>query len=803
MNPENIQNEQALNGSERSQGNRVESIGFYTFLVSVALSPIVFWPSSYIALDTVKTVIIGLGVIISAIFLGLNAVKEKKLVLPPKTIFWTSLLVVASLIVSALVSIHADKSLFGQGFESNTVSFIATLFLGALVAFALVQKRLERAVVLYVGIFASYFIIFLYHGLRLLFGVKFASFAIFQSQASGMLGSWFNIGTFSLVIALISLCAIVFLSLSKRMKIVYWLLMILGVIVAFVVNNTYAWGAAFLVLLGLTVFLSIKRIRSQNFGFVGALKYIAWLPLIACVIAGVFYLKGATMVAPVSKALNISYSETSLPWQYTLDVTSGAIKYNPMFGIGTNHFSDAYLNWKPDAVNQTDAWNIEFTTGFGLIPTLIAEQGFVGSILWTLFFIFLGVIGANVMKKLNDDPSLRFIVISSYISSVFLWLITLVSVPSHVILFMTFIMTGIFVGASINGGAIKPLSILPKTGFRSKLLIVGLIMAIIIALLWGVIYVKKVVALSYFGAGVKHLTVQNDPDLAMASFASAYNVDHLDVYLQGKVEAGIAKANIIGAAVTKATNEKNTSSREILTKQFADVLNASLTDARAAIAYDRSDYYNYLSEARVSELANSLKMQNAYDNATTAYTQAINLSPKNPSIYLSLAKLEVGQEKLDDAMKALGAALQVKSNYLDAVFVLSQVYAAKGDLGNAIIAGKFATELNPQNAQVFFQLGLLQYNNKDYESAVQSFATSTLLQKDYANAQYFLGLSYARVGKTTEAIDQFTSLSTSNPDNQEVLTILKNLNAGKSIFNDPQAVSSPEKRPALPIKSTK
>ena len=471
-----------------------------------------------------------------------------------------------------------------------------------------------------------------------------------------------------------------------------------------------------------------------------------------------------------------------------------------MFGVGANHFLQAYLANKPDAVNMSDAWGVDFQYGFGFIPTLVAEQGMIGLVLWILFFVFLGICGTRTIKNVGEDPTKRFVIISSFMSAVFLWLIAIVSVPSHIVIFLTFVVTGIFFGASAWVGSAKVCSIEPRNKMGSRILSAVLMVVILASLLWAIIYVKKVVALSYFGAGVKQLTTLNDPARALSLFTSAYNADHLDVYLQGKAEAGLAIATAIATEASKATNA---STSEELIKKFGIVIDDALKDSRAAIAYDPNDYYNRISEARVSELATNLKIQNAFESTVQSYTQAINLNPKNPSIYLSLARLEVGQNKLDDAIKAIGAALQVKSNYIDAVFLLSQVYASKGDLSNAIIAANFATQLNPQNAQVFFQLGLLQYNNKDYTASVAAFDKATKLQTDYANAQYFLGLSYARTGKTSEAIAQFELLAKTNPDNQEVGTILKNLNAGKSIFESPQTVSSPEKRSSLPIKTKK
>ena len=121
---------------------KMESVASFILLFTVILSPLAFLPSAYIALDTVKTVLIALGVLLSAILFGIIAYKEKKVSLPPRAIVWSSILVVVSLIVSSLLSTHFMKSFFGQGFELGTSSFILILLLAGLVTYVAVQRRI-------------------------------------------------------------------------------------------------------------------------------------------------------------------------------------------------------------------------------------------------------------------------------------------------------------------------------------------------------------------------------------------------------------------------------------------------------------------------------------------------------------------------------------------------------------------------------------------------------------------------------------------------------------------------------------
>ena len=82
----------------------------------------------------------------------------------------------------------------------------------------------------------------------------------------------------------------------------------------------------------------------------------------------------------------------------------------------------------------------------------------------------------------------------------------------------------------------------------------------------------------------------------------------------------------------------------------------------------------------------------------------------------------------------------------------------------------------------YFRLGLLYYESKNYTRAAEEFQKSISLVPVYANARYFLGLSYARLGRNADAITEFEAVRSTNPDNVEVNTIIKNLRAGRDPF---------------------
>ncbi|MFA6432484.1 MAG: tetratricopeptide repeat protein [Candidatus Paceibacterota bacterium] len=791
----------------------LESAAFYSLLFTIIIVPISFWGSQYFALDAVKTIFIAIGTIVSASLLLFGALRAKEIHLPPKAMLWIGGLMAVSVIGSSVGSGHFAKSFFGQGFELGTGSMILILFVLAAVVYRLVAKRVSHVPILYVGIVAPFLLVYLFQVLRFLFGPGFISLGFLNTVTATMVGNWYSLAMYAGIVAMIALLAVIYLPLSRRLRTVYWVLVALSGALMFLVNSWQVWEAAALVLLGLTIHLSLQKPKPADRKISSFLRRLAWIPLVACVVSALLAYKGVTIAGPIINKFNAGYSELSLPWQMTIDVAAGELKDKPILGSGPNRFSQAFLTHKPSGINVTDAWGVEFNTGFGLIPTFLVTQGLLGGIVWILFFVLYGILGVRSLRNPSrvpqgsvsqanpsDQSYARFVLISSYTSATFLWLVSLVYVPSHALVFLAFILTGIWLGAAVAYGRLRPVDWVTLPGSRSQRLVsIVTLLCFILAIVWGVVYLKNTAALAYFGGGVKTLTLANDPAQADAKFRKAIALNPLDVYWQARAEANISIANSIAASVTASSNASTSQAAAL---KVVDTINQAFSYANNAIGADRDNYYNYVSQARVAELAANLNMTNAYDTALGAYTNAINLNPQNPSIYINLARLYASKGQFDSAIQAIGASLQVKNNYLDAVFLLSQVEAAKGNLPNAITAADFATKLNPANPLVFFQLGLLQYTKGDYRPSIEAFGRALTIEPNYANASYFLGLAYARVGEMAKAIGIFSRLAEANPDNADVSTILSTMRSGKPLFSGAtKSVAAPESKAKPPLPS--
>jgi len=195
------------------------------------------------------------------------------------------------------------------------------------------------------------------------------------------------------------------------------------------------------------------------------------------------------------------------------------------------------------------------------------------------------------------------------------------------------------------------------------------------------------------------------------------------------------------------------------------------------------------------------------------------LSPSNPLILVEIARTHlaisdvtlingggtasqrVAGEHQEQAIKFLNDALALQPTLTQAHFTLSQLYANRNQLPDAIERARSTVRLVPNDIGALFQLGLLLYQQESYVQAKPVFEEAIRLAPNYSNARYFLGLIYDREGKGAEALIQFEEIAKLNPDDPEVQAVITALKEGKRA-QDVLSEPPPEDRRDPPLDDT-
>jgi len=198
----------------------------------------------------------------------------------------------------------------------------------------------------------------------------------------------------------------------------------------------------------------------------------------------------------------------------------------------------------------------------------------------------------------------------------------------------------------------------------------------------------------------------------------------------------------------------------------------------------------------------ALFSRDAQDWIIKSYEKVAELEPANPiayteagKAYLAKAKFieddqaqkNIYEELLNKASDNFQKALEVKDNYLDAIYNLSQIYERKNMLNEAITEIRKAEQIMPDNLNLKYETGRLYFNRaltrglendegkNDLNQAKTRFMDVLEKNPNYANTLYSLALIYEKEGNITEAIKNLEKVKELNPDNAEVQKKIDNL----------------------------
>ena len=196
--------------------------------------------------------------------------------------------------------------------------------------------------------------------------------------------------------------------------------------------------------------------------------------------------------------------------------------------------------------------------------------------------------------------------------------------------------------------------------------------------------------------------------------------------------------------------------------------------------------------------------------AESSYNEAIKYEPSNPFTYLEMGRLYANRadaivekarndqeirktwdENIAKAMENFDKAIALKINYSDAYFEQAKIYDRQGKLPEAIQKLEINKQLSPTDSNIAFQLGVMYYRSEQFQKAKTEFIRAITLEENFSNARYFLGLLYDWEGDKESAIDQFNRIAELNPDNEQVKTILTNIQTGKPAMGKPISSKRP------------
>ncbi len=700
--------------------------------------------------------------------------------------------------LSTFYSSYYEQSMWGYfGGESN--AFVTMLFL--VTFFILIFNNISD----YSGVAKLMFAFLLGGFILVLFGVlQFLGIYLLPFEFA-KIASFTTIGSvyiFAIYIALVFLISVtLFLSdISKWIKGFLIVLSVGSFFILAVVNFKMIWIVLLIMLaiiLGIAILIENKKPSQARV-----------LPMIFLILTLMFFLRGKPLLNNVDLPV-----EVFLKHEIATKISLSSLKDNPMLGSGPATFSNVYKQHRPSDLGEFSAVNFNESTSFFL--TLASTTGLLGII----SFLFLVVSGfailfkeaIRIIQNINSAENNNFnnySVISMAVGWLFLTIFLFLYFSNITILmlwwlFFALLLTTYFLNnkdKSQTANELTTTSNSPKTSF---FLSFGFVLVIIGFTAVVYLHGQKYIAAIYFNQALKAGNQEGDVNKTAEKISKAVSLDpNRDVYYRDLsiVHLALAKEKITEKGLENLTPEES----NYISTRFKSALQ-SLEQAKTL---NPADSLNLVSIANLYKEFIILQKSSG-EKAIENYQKAIELDPKNPEIYQSMAsvqitladletlesnsgkqagdKIELPQKSLEYLAMAedyLKKALKIKPDHVGANISLVGLYEKKGETEKALNKAIENIEIYPNAAELQMDLGRIYYQQEDYNQAEIYLSKAIKLNPQYANARYLFGLVLDKQGKRAEAIKEFEKIQETNEDNELLQTIIDNLKGGREALSD-------------------
>lgn len=759
------------------------------------LLPLFFLPISFLSVDYVKTIAVSVGVLLALIFYSLSILRSGKISIAAPWALWGLWGVVLAAIISSSLSGDMYDSFIGGSFGVHTTLF---LFLLVLVVTSALLIGLSKTTImrLYMLFTGSAIVLALFHTARLFLGPEFLSSGIFTSLVSTPVGSWNDLALFFGMSILLSLVTLEQLPLTRSGKILFSTGIVFSLVVLALVNFFAVWvvlGLVSLVTLMYTLtkdrFSEKRLLTSESSKKTVSLQSVV-LSVSVFIISLAFVIGGSALGGYISKVTGISYVEVRPSFEATMDITSGVFNENAFVGIGPNKFIDAWRLYKDPSINQTVFWATDFNGAHGYLTTFFATTGILGILAWLVFFaLFIWTGFRMLFRTVYGDRFWYFIGSSSFIASAYLWLMSAIYVPGAAVLFLASIFTAVmFASYTVLVGA-APLSFSIANNKQAGILLIGMVMLLIVGASTALYYTGRHAA-SVYSASKALYDAQQGADLASVEegLANAYALLNDDAYAFQLASLQLAKMGVL-TSVPELTEQQ----QQELQLSVQNGINAG----QIAATQDPTDPVHWSTLGSIYSVLASASVEGAQGRAQEAFENARRLDPHNPLHLLLQAQLLSRVGDLEGARTKTLEAVAMKSNYTEALFFLTQIDIAQGKTQDAINTTSAIISLEPNNPARYYQLGVLSSAANDLTAAIAAFERAIALDSNYANARYFLALAYAQQENIAGALEQLRKVLELNPGNEDVITLIGQLESGEPLTavsqeSSAQQIAEPE-----------
>ncbi len=758
---------------------RLDTVARNVAMLLVFLLPILFLPASVIPFAHTKFMLVALTAFVPLIIWGLARFRDATIMYSNNYVIGLVLLLPLVYFISALLSGNTVNSIIGSGYENGTFIFIlllTTLFVTISTIFTSIASSAKMLLTLC----SSFGLLAFIQIIRLIFGADNILPSIFSSNpTSTLIGSWNDLAVLSGLVVIVSLMALIYAPRIMVMRVFIYINFAMALFLLIVVNLKIVW--VMLALLSLTFFAYFisTKIANQNIKNADSEKdekrdnlFKISSTVVVFAVSVLFIFAGTFLGSKISTVLNIQNLDVRPSWDATTEIMMDTYKENILFGTGPNTFATTWIQNKPEGVNSTDFWNVDFNSGIGIIPTAFVTTGLIGGVLWLLFIGSIIYIAFRILWARMPNDTTRFIVFATLGGSLYLLCILVMYVPQTVILAITFAFVGLFIAVARNVNIVKTRKVSINENHATRFIFVLVFTTtMLIITTVTVITIQRAYVTSLLERSMQAAQSQ-DLERAQKLAKRAELLTVTGIFGgDDRVYSILSQVAVINLREVLQGDTEEPDFKE----KFQDAVEDVIVPARTAIDVDSQNYNNHIFLGRIYEQLASIGTQGASEAALASYRTASELNNSNPYIPLLMARTAFNSGNLEDAKIYAEKSIALKRNYADAYYILSQISIKNENTEQAIETTKAAVVLTPDNIGLLFQLGVLQYSEGNYQEAATVLNRAISINPDYSNALYYLALSLLELNDTENALIILNRVKELNPDNEEVEALINSI----------------------------
>jgi tetratricopeptide (TPR) repeat protein len=140
-----------------------------------------------------------------------------------------------------------------------------------------------------------------------------------------------------------------------------------------------------------------------------------------------------------------------------------------------------------------------------------------------------------------------------------------------------------------------------------------------------------------------------------------------------------------------------------------------------------------------------------FEDASGTFSRYAKLNPQDASGHYALGLTLASLEQFPGARTEFQRSIELQPAQTESYVELGRIELTQEDFQAARIDFDRALQIDPHHAEALSGMGRVEFAGKDYEKAAGDFQSSIAVDSSQREPHYYLGLTYARLGRTADS----------------------------------------------------